>query len=100
MRQWPDAVIELFDRDPVRSGRAGFVPGSVAINYNNGASGQSTSRAIQGNAVSAANLIVSNSPSYDFGTRPSQHDGAVIFGIEHGGTAEDVDRRRWFDGAV
>ena len=48
----------------------GSFSGAVTISYNNGASAQSTSRSIQGNAVSAASLLISSSPEFDFGTKP------------------------------
>lgn len=43
---------------------------AVSLGYNDGVTAQVASRQVQGTAVTAAALSVSDSPGYDFGTRP------------------------------
>lgn len=63
----------------------GSFAGSVDFVYNNGASGQTSSRALQGTGASAAVLVVSNSPNYDFGARATGSSNDALLTITNNG---------------
>lgn len=58
---------------------------ALVLDYNNGLTPQTTSRAIQGIGVSAAVLSISDGPSYDYGVHAVGASGSKTFTVSNSG---------------
>ncbi|HMN68444.1 MAG TPA: choice-of-anchor D domain-containing protein, partial [Bdellovibrionales bacterium] len=66
---------------------AGSYTNTLRIDYSNGATAQNVTRVLQGLAVNAAALAISDGPTYDYGTRPTGSSTDKSFTITNtGGT--------------
>lgn len=63
----------------------GTFSGQVAIGYASGAANQTATRALQGIAVTAANLAISDGPTYNYGTWPTGVSRDKTFTITNSG---------------
>ncbi len=60
--------------------------GTITVNYFDGVNPGSTTRAVQGTSVAAANITISNSPTYDFGTIANGASLDFTFTVTNTGT--------------
>ncbi|MCB9025374.1 MAG: choice-of-anchor D domain-containing protein [Bdellovibrionaceae bacterium] len=56
---------------------------SIEINYNDGSTAQTSTRIIQGSGATSANLIISDGPTFDFGTKAVSTQTDQIFTIDN-----------------
>lgn len=63
----------------------GLLSSTIDITYNNGSTGQTSSRAVQGTGVSPASLTISDGATYNFGTIASTASIDKVFTVTNGG---------------
>ncbi len=63
----------------------GLQTDTIEINYNDGSSGQTSTRIIQGTGATVANLLISDGPVFDFGTKAVGTQTDQVFNVSNTG---------------
>src|SRR5690606_36627492 len=63
----------------------GVTPDTIIISYNDGAIAQNATRQIQGRGVAPANLTITDSDPYDYGTVPTGSSNTRTFTVSNAG---------------